>query len=68
MNLYQHSFGSQPHYVVADSYGAAERMIIDEGYRAPARIEFLGPYVLVQAMPCGCAGKPEDTHDTKPEQ
>ena len=47
--LYQYGFGSQPHYVVAESYADAEATIRRwEGFNSTiVRIDCLGPYVLV---------------------
>jgi len=45
-DLYQISFGHQPHFVVATSFGDAEREAKAKGYILE-RIECLGPYILV---------------------
>jgi hypothetical protein len=47
LQLFQYAFGIQPHYVVAHSFGDAERTIMDAGEAVPKRIENLGPYVLI---------------------
>ena len=47
MNLYQFEFGSESHYVVAESFAEAESLIAAADYSPPGRIENLGEYVLV---------------------
>jgi len=45
-DLYQISFGYQPHYVVAMSFADAEKTAKEHKY-SPEKIERLGPYVLI---------------------
>ena len=54
MNLYQWSFGCQPHYVIAEDLGDAERVIKQEYDNAIERIDCLGPYVQVSERCCPC--------------
>lgn len=46
MNLYQYTFGYQPHYVVAEDFGDAEKTI-KTGYPGcvPVKIECHGAYI-----------------------
>jgi hypothetical protein len=56
MNLYQWQFTHQPHYVVAESLGDAEKTIKDKyGWTTDInRIDNLGPYVEVSPVCCPC--------------
>lgn len=49
MGLYEWGNTSQRHYVVADSYGEAEKAIKFEYGQTtrPNQITYLGPYVLI---------------------
>ena len=47
--LYQYIFGTQPHYVVATSYGDAEKAIKKyyPSTSEPMKIECLGQYIII---------------------
>ena len=50
MNLYQYECGPLPRYVVADSFGEAEEMIINAGFMPPLSMTCLGAHILLPTI------------------